>query len=169
MDIVTAFAVLCRRLVFEDVDDDESWLRKLRSSGFSVEDIDAVYSVIKNQDWSAAALAADGQSQFTLKLTNQFYKFTWFSQDSVPGVVHTTLGSLAGSPPADIVFSIAFSRVLLCFSSAVSAAGLSSSLTGHGGPPIPLSTVAYCDDDAFPVVAPAPQLVHKTAEVVCLA
>ena len=36
MDIVIAFAVLLLRIVFEDSDDDEIWLRKLRAEVFQV-------------------------------------------------------------------------------------------------------------------------------------
>ena len=51
MDIVTAFAVLIRRIIFDDVDNDEMWLRKLRNSGFSEQDIDAIYSSICAHAW----------------------------------------------------------------------------------------------------------------------
>ncbi len=50
MDIVTAFAVLLRRIIFDDFDNDETWLRKLSSAGFSSDDISSILEVVNDRD-----------------------------------------------------------------------------------------------------------------------
>ena len=40
MNIVTAFAVICQRIIFQEYDSDEHWLSSLRDTGFSDEDED---------------------------------------------------------------------------------------------------------------------------------
>ncbi len=72
-------------------------------------------------------------------------------------------------PPADIMYALAFSRVLFKFNDALDARGLRSSLTSHGGPPLPLVDVDYCDDTVVPVVASAPALVDKCVDIVYVA
>ena len=49
---------------------------------------------------------------FAWGLVNKFYCNTWFSQDYVDGVISTSHGCMAGTPPADIIYALAFSRVL---------------------------------------------------------
>ena len=79
----------------------------------------------------------------------------------VEGVVHATLGSLAGTPPADIVYALAFSRVLCKFNHALERKCLRSQLASHHGPVVQLSDVDYCDDAAVPVVTSAGLRVDK--------
>ncbi len=67
-------------------------------------------------------------------MVNKFYCNTWFSQDYVDGVVKTSLGCMAGTPPADIIYALAFSRVLSKFNDALDARGLRSTLAAHSGP-----------------------------------
>ncbi len=57
----------------------------------------------------------------------------------------------AGTPPADIIYALAFSRVLFKFNDAMDAQGLRSSLCSHAGPPLQLVDVDYCDDAVVPV------------------
>ncbi len=51
MDIVTAFAVLLRRIIFDEFDNDESWLRKLAASGFSHDDIKCIVDTVSDRLW----------------------------------------------------------------------------------------------------------------------
>ncbi len=92
MDIVTAFAVLLRRIIFDHADSDEAWFHKLKLAGFSDDEIKIIYGCISNHEW----LRVDSCNEFALAFTNEFYRNAWFSQESVPCVV--TLGCMAGTP-----------------------------------------------------------------------
>ena len=166
MDIVTAFAVLLRRILFDEYDNDETWLRKLSSAGFSDDDISSVMDVINDREWVNDVICRSGGCSFAWGLVNKFYCNTRFSQDYVEGVVRTSLGCMAGTPPADIIYALAFSRVLAKFNDALDAHGLRSSLVAHEGPPLDLVDVDYCDDTVVPVVAPAHELVTKCVDIV---
>ena len=110
-DITTALAVLIRPIIFDDVDNDEEWLRKLIINGFSLEEIDFIYGSICAHSW----LEAEGKTAseyFCFSMVSSFYKHTWFSQQSLPGVVNTSLGCMEGMPLADIMYAITFFRVL---------------------------------------------------------
>ncbi len=108
---------------------------------------------------------SDGCS-FAWGLVIKFYCNTWCSQDYVESVVRTSLGCMAGTPPADIMYALAFSRVLAKFNDALDAHGLRSSLSTHVGPVIDLVDVDCCDDTVVPVVAPASELVDKCVDIV---
>ena len=47
MDIVTAFASLIRRIIYDETESDEAWLAALVHNGFSTQDITFVYDTIK--------------------------------------------------------------------------------------------------------------------------
>ena len=64
MDIVTAFAVRLRRIIFDSFDADESWLRKLAATGFSADDIQLVVDVVSDRSWLTNSLAMDEPSRF---------------------------------------------------------------------------------------------------------
>ncbi len=136
MDIVTAFAVLLRRILFDEFDNDETWLRKLAASGFSHDDIDAILVVVNDKEWVSDVICRSDGVSFAWGLINKFYCNTWFSQDYVDGVVSTTHGCMAGTPPADIIYALAFSRVLFKFNDSMDAQGLRSSLCSHSGAPL---------------------------------
>ena len=76
---------------------------------------------------------------------------------------------MAGTPPADIIYALAFSRVLFKFNDAMDARGLRSSLSSHAGPPLQLVDVDYCDDAVVPVVADAGDIACKCVDVVYIA
>ena len=52
----------------------------------------------------------DDVGPLALAIASRFYSGTWFSQDYLEGVVKTSLGCMAGTPPADIVYAMAFAR-----------------------------------------------------------
>ena len=168
MDIVTAFVVLLRCIIFQPCDCDKTWLRKLRATGFDDDDI-RLMDVVSDRSWLDSSVNVDDGCHFSFAILRNLYSRTWFSQDFVLGVVHTSLGSMAGTPPADIIYALAFSRVLFKFNEALGNKSLCSRLASHRGPVINLSEVAYCDDAVVPVVAPAVQIVDKCADVVFVA
>ena len=113
-DVVSAFATLLRRIVFDVDQGDEAWFRKLHDAGFSSDDVELIYAHIRNYAWSQgfqgdARATANG---LTFKLAEQWYINTWASHEFIPNVISTTAGSGAGTPLADLVYSLAMARVL---------------------------------------------------------
>ena len=98
MDIVTAFAVLYRRILFDDDSGDEVWFRKLAAAGFSQEDVAAIVHVISDDAWVEDVFCREDGRHFVWGLVGKVYCNMWFSQDSVDGVVRTSLGCVAGNP-----------------------------------------------------------------------
>ncbi len=77
---------------------------------------------------------------------------------------------MAGTPPADIIYALAFARVLFKLNSCLIDKGLHSILDAHRfAPSLAVSDADYCDDTVFLVVALAPALVDKATDVACYA
>ncbi len=168
VDIITAFAVLLRHIIFNESDTDELWLRRLAASGFFQDDIDVIYGVVVGHAWMIShdsLPSVQSKCNFLVQFSSSFYRHTWFSQQSLPNVVHTARGSIAGMPLVDIMYALASSRVLDKFHQALCSEGLSSSIVGNDQTPFQLCEVAYCDDTAILVVSDAPHLVNKVSLV----
>ncbi len=118
----------------DEFDSDETWLRKLAAAGFSEDDIKSVVDVVNDRCWIDDVICRSDGYSFAWGLVNKLYCNTWFSQDYVNGIVRTSLGCMAGTPPADIIYALTFSRVLAKFNDALDAKGLRSSLSSHVGP-----------------------------------
>ena len=76
MDIVTAFAVLLRRIIFDDFDNDEIWLRKLSAAGFSSDDIECIIDNVSDRSWVLSVVGECDGDNFVWRLLNQFYRKT---------------------------------------------------------------------------------------------
>ena len=99
-------------------------------------------------------------------LTQEWYTNTWTSQEFIPNVTHTTAGSAAGTPLADLIYSLAMSRVLKTMRRSLHNEGLVTSLKmPDSGEEIPLADVSFVDDMALPIVCPAAMLVNHIADV----
>ena len=77
MDIVTAFAVLLRRILFDDFDNDETWLRKLSAAGFDKEDIECILANVSDQDVHFTKKTGKPQLR---KLTRRISEDSYFSK-----------------------------------------------------------------------------------------
>ena len=94
------------------------------------------------------------------------YTNTWTSHEFIPNVTHTTAGSAAGTPFADLIYSLAMSRVLKTMRRSLHNEGLVTSLKmPDSGEEIPLADVSFVDDMALPIVCPAAMLVNHIADV----
>ena len=62
--IVAVFAVLLRRLIFDEVDSDEPWLHKLSINCFSDNDIKEIWGVVNDRDWIHEVFNADPAASF---------------------------------------------------------------------------------------------------------
>ena len=81
LDIVTAFATLLRRIVFDVCHSDERWLMQLRDSGFSQDEIKSIYECVCSSLWSC-----DGSDLHAARLAEQFYVNTWISTEGISKV-----------------------------------------------------------------------------------
>lgn len=112
VDVKSAFATLLRRVLFNAEDGDEAWLAQLKDTGFTDAEISELYNGV-----GAHLMAHDVDSDTIIKhaipyaVAQSFYSNTWFSQESIEGVVRTRRGCLAGLPLADIIFSLVCATV----------------------------------------------------------
>ncbi len=155
------FAVLLRRSIFDEVDCDASWPKKLKVCGFSYEDIKAVWDVVNDREWIDDLCQCDDKRKFAICLVNKVYVNTWFSHNYVSNVVPTSLGCMAGTPPAHIIYAMTCSIVLCKFNDALDSHGLISALSSHRGPQVPMFDVVHCDNTAVLVVVDATNLFEK--------
>ncbi len=167
-DVCSAFATLLRRIVFDIDQGDEHWLYKLSAAGFTQEDIDAIYEFVSqgffdNIDSGVQDLA---DNNLVFNLTQEWYKNTWTSQEFIPNITHTTTGSAAGTPFADLIYSFAMSRVLRTMRRSLLEEGLVTSLSAPDlGHAIPLADVSFVDDMALPIICSAAVLTQHIADV----
>ena len=157
VDISKAFGSLLRRVLFEPDAGDEAWLHSLKSAGFSQDDIATVLSVVESGVCFSGGVADDVPgSAYSLAITHAFHTNTWFSQESLPGVVRTNRGCLAGLPLADVVFSLLFACVLFRFRGAIRANGLNSSYL-LDGVSHEFDEFVFADDAVYPIFISGPK------------
>ncbi len=131
--------------------------------------IRAICEVINDKDWVRDVFRDKPAASFAWSLLIKFYCSTWFSQDYISGVVKTSFGCMAGTPPADIIYALAFARVRFKRNSCLKDKGLESILDAHRhAASLAASDVDYCDDTVFPVVVSAGELVRRQSHRCCL-
>ena len=91
-------------------------------------------------------------------------QYSWASTEGVPHVMHTSTGSSAGTPLADLMYVIAMSKVMYKLRDSLQEEGLTSHIE-IDGQKHSLNEVGYVDDSAIPVFAEASELVDKTSNV----
>ncbi len=167
-DVCSAFATLLRRIIFDIDQGDEHWLKKLSLAGFTQDDIDHIYNFIKcsffdnidSGDFSSAG------NNLVFNLAQEWYTNTWTSQEFLPNVTYTTAGSAAGTPLADLMYSLAMSRVSKTMRWSLRNEGLETCLhKPDTGAEFPLADVSFVDDMALPIVCTAAMLVDHIANV----
>jgi len=171
LDVSAAFASLLRRIVFDFEEGDERWLNKLRSTGFSDTDVSDIYKFVTEYCWvnelgSTSSMPFDKVHSY--RLAEQFFRNTWVSQESLPNVLNIKSGCCAGTPLADLIYSMAMSRVLKlmrstiridCLESTIKVAGIAHTCT----------EVSFVDDVAMPIISPACELVSKCCAITSIA
>ncbi len=108
--------------------------------------------------------SCDPCDKFVLNLTEQWFTNTWTGQEYIPNITYTTAGSAAGAPLADLLYSIAMSRVLITMRKALHMEGLESNLN-VGEQQFPLKDVSFVDDMALPVTSFAENLIGHVSKV----
>ena len=87
------------------------------------------------------------------------------SSDGVPKVIANTEGCGAGMPLADLMYCVAMSRVLVVFRRTLVNDNLQSQYVNHNNEHICLKEVSFHDDVAVPSLAPASEIIEKTAAI----
>ena len=104
---------------------------------------------------------------------------SWLSFEGLRGVVRCITGTLAGTSLADLLYSLAFLRVLKRLRDELSQAGMTWEIDAKGasayfggldlGPEsFEVFDASYVDDLVVPVVASAPNLVAKLSETAAI-
>jgi len=170
LDVVTAFATMLRRSIFSIDDGDESWLKSLSNAGFSASDVKAIYDTVA--ELSKWCIDADGNvisdsvnyDNLSLKVAQHWFTHTWMSTEGIAGVFVTNVGCMAGTPFADLAFTVAISRILYVFRRSLHSDDLESHVIINGNDH-KMSDVSFVDDTACPVCAPACSLASKVAAI----
>ena len=94
LDVVTAFASMLRRSVFDITSGDETWLKALHDFGFSQADVSAVYdTVVYLSSWDVDAncniINSRSDYSYAHKLAKHWYEHTWMSLEGIEGVFLT--------------------------------------------------------------------------------
>jgi len=170
LDAVAAFASMLRRIVFNYEHGDEAWLASLYRAGFSESSVKHIYDSICSYDWvdnlTNNHTVPDGPCSAGLdfRVAEQLFTNSWVTQEHIPNVVNITKGSSAGTPLADLVYSMALSRVLDVFRNTLEREGLTSSYclpgTKHD-----IVDVSFVDDVGIPCIGTASEIVAKIGRV----
>jgi hypothetical protein len=161
---------MLRRVIFDSDSGDEAWLASLAKAGFSKDDIDHIYAHICDHDWLQSHMAASCEEDpasselIDYRMAEQMYNNTWVSQEFIPNVILTTKGSGAGTPLADLLYSLCMSRVISLLRTSMELDKIDSHMIIKGDS-YAVSDVSFVDDLAIPILAPANLLCTKISMV----
>jgi len=161
---MAAFASLLRKIVFNISEGDEKWLHTLRSSGFSDHDIQFIYDHIKDIPWYESSDGAYACNH-NIAIAQQCYTNNWFTQESLTGVVSITQGSSAGTPLADVVYSLAMSRLINLLINSLHREGVHA-ITYINGQATHFRPASFHDDLMVPISGDASNVVNLTMKAV---
>ena len=176
IDVIAAFASFRRKLVLSSPVSDEQWLRLLVSFGFTRDDAAAVVE----DACSPTLWANNGGSAHLHAALSELYRDTWFATEGLDSAVTFDTGSMAGSGPADLIFTFAMTKILNTLHADLRAVGLVPSAASSdvqsffgirnmpAGDTIEHLEISFVDDVAIPVIAAAADLVasiRKTIEI----
>ena len=144
-------------------------------NGFSEADIGEIFDQIKCIHFSenGEGIRYSGNDigvSIAFAITQQLYSNTWVSVEGVPGCISATEGSCAGMPLADIIYSVAMSRVLNRIRSQLLK--VEGNLSGElqqiriKGTTHQLCEVSFYDDSAFSFLSEADRITDVTRDVV---
>ena len=167
LDVISAFASLLRCIVFDTEAGDEAWLHKLKSHGFTQDDIDSTIRSVKAcSNWRVdnqglIVTPEEGeQYDISLGLAKTWYSNTWISQEGIPNVMLTDQGSLAGTPFADLAYTFAMSRVMSVFRNSLAICKIESHVDVNGTRH-KVEDVSFVDDVTVLIIDDANGIIEK--------
>ena len=131
-------------------------MHSLRNSGFSEDEIRLVYEELCYSPLNDVAV-----DQYAYEIARHMYTNTCVSIEGSNGIIHTQSGSSAGIPLADLVYSIAMSRVLKRFRIELSASNITRSISINGNTHENIE-ISYVDDTVLPIFDRAETIVNTT-------
>ena len=156
-----------RRIIFDTDLGDERWLNSLAKAGFTQEDISHIYEFVEtsffdNVDSGPSDSPGNKLIYFYPPVVHQYLD----QPINDPQCMCTTTGSAAGTPFANLLYSLAMPRVLKTMRRSLLQEELVTSLkVPDTGNAIPLHDVSFVDDMALPIVCPANILTSRIADV----
>ena len=107
---------MLRRIIFDVNEGDEAWLSKLKATGYSDDDIKEIYDFVVNHAQMYEHVFSNSHQgkvdRYNFNLSEQWYSRAWATQDGLPNIIRVNSGSSAGVPLADLLYSLAMSRIL---------------------------------------------------------
>ena len=92
-----------------------------------------IYGLVTNHTWldqalNQASVDPHDPSLIDYNYISQMYTNSWVSQEFIPNVLHISSGSSAGTPLADVIYSLCMSRVIVLLRKSLERDNLSSSV-----------------------------------------
>jgi len=170
VDVVSAFASMLRRAAFDVNEGDEVWISHLKAFGFDQVDIVAIRDTVAHlASWSidsggGIVASSDGGTNLCVNVARQWYRGTWVSQEGIPNVIQTDIGCMAGTPLADLLFTVVMSRILYVARMSITSDGLESCVQ-IGSESVVLCDASFVDDCVEPICDCALKLTHKATQI----
>lgn len=105
-----------------------------------------------------------GPQQFNFLYMQSAYFNTWFTQESLPGTVHTLRGCLAGMTFADIVYALCFAPLLKSLRNVLSSNSIGAYCYADNVK-TNLYEASFADDVIIPCYCKAEALVHNATNI----
>ena len=116
LDVSFAFASMLRQSIMNVEKGDAAWIDFMRQHGFSEPDITAIRNMVGhlaswNIDKDGVIIGPSGNDQdaaidLTTRLVNEWFSNTQMSQEGIDKVIVTWMGCMAGTPLADLIFTL---------------------------------------------------------------
>ena len=179
IDFQSAFASIVRGIALEPLLSAEDLCHRLSARGFDDADIKSILEGVNDFTfWQES-----GGSHHLSVLTSRIHRCSWFAVDGVPGCYESCCGALAGTSLADVIFLLAFSRVLHAVEARLRSAGAMFKLPAaivatrvciiQAGHPMEglgqsLGPIAFVDDVAQPLIASANEICSLVRSVISI-
>ena len=172
VDLSTAFASLCRRIVLQKIDweDDQAFIELCVQEGI---DRNIALDFLEYVDENP--LCQDQTDQHIENMITQMHTHTWSSFEYIKGVIKTKKGVLAGTPLADLLFTFLMVRFLTCVEKDMREQGLIPNLPYEennyfnykkGEVDLKIPPISFMDDMAFILIAENNIIIEQITKTV---
>ena len=174
LDVVIASAKMLRTFTFNIEEGDESWIGMLLASGSSHAAASASQQTVstlanRNLDSRGQTIGDhDGFCRLHVMLVPHWYVGIWMSQECLPGIFEMKLGSMAGTPLANLLFTVAISRVRFVLRKSLAQDDLEFHVMLNGSQ-CSLRGVSFVHDSALPISGSAGSILDKVVAIATVA
>ena len=179
LDLKSAFASIIRGLALQHLLSVDDLCSRLAQQGFDKDDVASIVHGLQDFDfWQES-----GRSEHLAALLARIHRCSWFAVEGVLGCYQSHRGVLAGTSLGDLVFLLAFSRVLLAVETRLKDAGVLFELPcvtvakrlrivepqrGEQTGSTTLTPVAYVDDVAQPLIGTDSDIVPMVRKSIAI-